>query len=84
MSPLIVESDCAIVAEKLVKRYGRIEALKDVSLSIPRGQIFGLLGANGAGKTTLLRTMVGLSGRATAISPYSVSIPNNSRARRVN
>lgn len=59
MSLPTVESECAIVVEKLAKRYGRIEALKGVSLNIPRGQIFGLLGANGAGKTTLLRALVG-------------------------
>jgi ABC-2 type transport system ATP-binding protein len=59
MSLPTAESEYAIVAEKLAKRYGRIEALKDVSLNIPRGQIFGLLGANGAGKTTLLRALVG-------------------------
>ncbi len=59
MSQPIAESGYAIVLEKLVKHYGRIEALKGVSLNIPRGQIFGLLGSNGAGKTTLLRALVG-------------------------
>ncbi|RSK28361.1 ABC transporter ATP-binding protein [Bacillus sp. HMF5848] len=40
--------------------YGYIHALKDVSLSIPEGQIVTLLGANGAGKTTILKVISGL------------------------
>ena len=37
------------------KSYGDFQALKDISISVPRGSIFGLLGPNGAGKTTLIR-----------------------------
>lgn len=40
--------------------YGKIEVLRDVSLTIERGQIVTLIGANGAGKTTLLKTISGL------------------------
>jgi ABC-2 type transport system ATP-binding protein len=43
--------------EGVSKRFGTFEALKNVSFSIPKGQIFGLLGPNGAGKTTLIRTI---------------------------
>jgi ABC-2 type transport system ATP-binding protein len=59
MSPQTVENELAISIKDLVKQYGRIEALKGISLNVPQGQIFGLLGANGAGKTTLLRSLVG-------------------------
>ncbi|MDF9798490.1 ABC-2 type transport system ATP-binding protein [Catalinimonas alkaloidigena] len=42
-------------AEQISKRYAKHEALREVSLQIPRQAIFGLLGPNGAGKTTLIR-----------------------------
>ncbi|MFP4092302.1 MAG: ABC transporter ATP-binding protein [Cyclobacteriaceae bacterium] len=44
-----------IEARHISKRYAKHEALRDVSLSIPKQAIFGLLGPNGAGKTTLIR-----------------------------
>ncbi len=57
-----------VVTENLSKNYGRIEALKGLSLTVERGQIFGLLGQNGAGKTTLIKILLGItrltSGRA--------------------
>ena len=43
------------------KKYGAKEALRDVSLSLPRGQIVGLFGENGAGKTTLMKCVLGLT-----------------------
>jgi ABC-2 type transport system ATP-binding protein len=42
-------------AEKVVKKFINTVALDQVSVSIPRGSIYGLLGPNGAGKTTLIR-----------------------------
>jgi ABC-2 type transport system ATP-binding protein len=44
----------------LVKRYGRLEALRQVELEVPVGDAFGLVGANGAGKTTLIKCMLDL------------------------
>ncbi len=45
----------ALQIKNLNKSYEEVDALKDISFSIPQGRIFGLLGPNGAGKTTLLR-----------------------------
>ena len=44
----------------LSKRFGKVQALNGVNLTIARGRIIGLLGANGAGKSTLLRHIIGL------------------------
>ncbi|MBD2259976.1 ABC transporter ATP-binding protein [Pseudanabaena sp. FACHB-2040] len=51
----------AVLIEKLKKSYGSIEAVKDVSLAIQPGEIFGLLGPNGAGKTTTIRCLCTLA-----------------------
>ena len=40
--------------------YGKVEAVKGISFSVPEGQVVSLIGANGAGKTTTLRTISGL------------------------
>lgn len=48
-------------AEGLSKRFGRREAVSDVSFEIRAGEVFGFLGPNGAGKTTTIRMLVGLA-----------------------
>ncbi len=53
MSPIIE-------VQRLTKRFSRHTALCDVSLKVPPGCVFALLGENGAGKTTLIRTLLGL------------------------
>lgn len=45
--------------KNLTKNYGGKTALKDVSLTLPRGEIVGLFGENGAGKTTLMKSILG-------------------------
>jgi ABC-2 type transport system ATP-binding protein len=50
--------ESVIRTEKLTKHYGKVEALNDLDVEIPAGQIFGFLGPNGAGKTTAIRTMM--------------------------
>ena len=47
--------DFLLHAEHVSKRYAGHTALDDVSISVPRGSVYGLLGPNGAGKTTLIR-----------------------------
>ena len=46
-----------LTVENLSKNYGRIQALKNVSFSVPEGTVFGILGPNGSGKTTTLGTI---------------------------
>jgi ABC-2 type transport system ATP-binding protein len=60
-----------IVTERLTRRFGSIEAVRDLSLTVPDGSICGFIGANGAGKTTTLKLLMNLiaptSGRATVL-----------------
>jgi len=51
----------AVTVEHLRKAYGSVQAVEDVSLTIPAGEIFGLLGPNGAGKTTTIRCLCTLA-----------------------
>ncbi len=52
--------ESAISVEGLTKSFGDIRAVDDVSLEVPRGEIFGLLGPNGSGKTTLIHCLMGI------------------------
>jgi branched-chain amino acid transport system ATP-binding protein len=65
--------------------YGGIEAVRDVTLEVPRGEIVALLGANGAGKTTTLRAVMGLVPLArgrVAFAGQDVSVrPTEERVR---
>ncbi len=49
-----------IDVESLVKRYGKVVALRGLNLRVGRGEVHGFLGPNGAGKTTTIRTLLGL------------------------
>ena len=52
--------ETVIQTDGLTKRYGRVMAVDGLSLNVPRGRIFGLLGPNGSGKTTLMSMLLGL------------------------
>ncbi|MGO4340667.1 ABC transporter ATP-binding protein [Pedococcus sp. 2YAF34] len=66
MSSAPVERDDAILAEAVIethglsKSFGPAVALRDLDLTLARGEVFGYLGPNGAGKTTTLRLLMGL------------------------
>jgi ABC-2 type transport system ATP-binding protein len=53
-------ADEALVLEGIGKRYGAVRALEDVSFTVARGEMFGLIGPDGAGKTTAIRLACGL------------------------
>ena len=53
-------ADMAIRVEKLVKRFGEIVAVNELSFDVRRGEICALLGGNGAGKTTTISMLLGL------------------------
>ena len=75
----------AVVAEGLVKRFGKTEALRGVDLEIERAQVLGVLGPNGAGKTTAVRILTTLlkpdEGRAIIDGIDVVKEPRRARAR---
>jgi len=49
-----------IETRQVAKRFGRFEAIEDLSLSVPEGAVFALIGPNGAGKTTTLRMLMNI------------------------
>ena len=56
----MLTSEGAIVVERLVKRYGAVEAVRGISFSVRAGTTTALLGGNGAGKTTTLSILLGV------------------------
>ena len=67
--------DHAIVTERLTRRFGRLDAVNELTLHVPAGSIFGLIGPNGAGKTTTLKLLMNIirptSGRAQVLGVES-------------
>jgi len=57
----MTSSNSAVVADGLVKQFGRFAALRGVTAEFGPGKLYAVLGDNGAGKTTLLRTIAGLT-----------------------
>jgi len=71
-----------ITTQELTKRFGRVEAVRQVSLDVREGDRYGLLGPNGSGKTTLVRMLLGLV-YATSGSITVLGEPIPRRASRV-
>ncbi|SDE78647.1 ABC transporter ATP-binding protein [Halorientalis regularis] len=69
----------AIETEELTKRYGDVSALVDLSLTVPDGELFALLGPNGSGKTTTIEILTGqlepTSGTASVLGHDPVTDP---------
>jgi ABC-2 type transport system ATP-binding protein len=52
--------DIAVFADGLSRRFGPVEAVREASFAVARGEIFGLVGPDGAGKTTIMRMLAGV------------------------
>lgn len=65
---IVLSNIVAVEINKISKTFGSIQALKDITFSFNKGEIFGLLGPNGAGKTTLVRILT------TILEPDSGSV----------
>jgi len=83
--PRLVTSPGGLVVEHLMKRYKRRPVLRDVSLTVRRGEAVGLLGPNGAGKTTCFYIVTGLidadSGAISLDGKDITGLPMYRRAR---
>ncbi len=79
---LIAMADAAIEFEGLSKRFGSVQAVKDLSFSVDAGRVTGFLGPNGAGKSTTLRMLLGLihpnAGTATFAGTRYEQLPHPS------
>lgn len=81
-------AETLLAAKGVAKHFGGVKALCDVSLSIRRGEIYGLIGPNGAGKTTFFNCMTGLyipdgGGFEFAGAPLLADAPHQAAARGI-
>jgi branched-chain amino acid transport system ATP-binding protein len=81
-------SEVLLEATAVAKHFGGVKALRDVSLSIRRGEIYGLIGPNGAGKTTFFNCMTGLyvpdgGGFSFAGAPLIADAPHRAAERGI-
>jgi ABC-2 type transport system ATP-binding protein len=70
----------AVETQGLTKRYRRVTALNDCSITVPEGRISALVGPNGAGKTTLLRMLAGLSAPTSGSAAVLGGVPRQDPA----
>lgn len=83
MSATTPDGDIAIRTRGLSKRFGELLAVDDVSLSVPKGAVYGFLGPNGSGKSTTIRMLCGLlTPTAGEIEVLGLHIPAQAEALR--
>jgi ABC-2 type transport system ATP-binding protein len=70
----------AVDTSGLTKRYGKVGALTDCTISVPEGRICALIGPNGAGKTTLLRLLAGLARPSSGQARVNGTMPRQDPA----
>ena len=70
-----------LALDRVVKKYGALTALRELSLSVERGEMFGLIGPDGAGKTTTIRLICGLLKADAGPFASSAATPSASTAR---
>lgn len=75
-------AESMIKLEHIIKNYGKKEVLKDVSLDVRKGDIYGLIGKNGAGKSTLFKVILGLSDFQGGTVEIAGSTKDLDKARR--
>jgi ABC-2 type transport system ATP-binding protein len=84
-SETVDSRDFPVICRNLSKRYGSQQVLKNVSFSIPKGAVLGLIGSNGAGKTTLMRIIVGLlmpqSGSVRVLDEPALALTDAAKTR---
>jgi ABC-type multidrug transport system ATPase subunit len=76
----------AISAEHLVRRFGPVTAVNDVSFRVEKGEIFGFLGPNGSGKTTVIKMLTGLlplSGGSARVEGLDVRVDSEVVRERI-
>jgi ABC-2 type transport system ATP-binding protein len=72
-----------LTVEDLSKSYGRIQALKKVSFTVPEGSVFGILGPNGSGKTTMLGTIMDILKPTSGAYKLFDEVPTELHRRRI-
>ena len=85
-APTAADDSPVISVDRLTRRFGKLTAVDDVSFSVRRGAIFGLLGPNGSGKSTIIRMLCGVlepsAGSATVLG-YDAAGESEQIKRRI-
>ena len=79
-------AEASISAEHLVRRFGQVVAVNDVSFRVEKGEIFGFLGPNGSGKTTVIKMLTGLlplSGGSAFVEGLDVRVDSEAVRERI-